>query len=81
MSAPETGTIEEIGLRTTHIRTLANTVIAIPNARLASEPIDNISARKQDFVPAESCGCDMTRHQKQTAAHNGRRIRDLFSCS
>jgi MscS family membrane protein len=40
----ETGTIEEIGLRTTRVRTLANTLIAIPNARLASEPIDNISA-------------------------------------
>jgi MscS family membrane protein len=43
----ETGTIEEIGLRTTRLRTLANTLIAIPNARLANEPIDNISARKK----------------------------------
>ena len=42
-----TGTIEEIGLRTTRIRTLANTVIAVPNARLANEPIDNISAREK----------------------------------
>ena len=42
-----TGTIEEIGLRTTRLRTLANTVIAIPNAMLANEPIDNISARKK----------------------------------
>lgn len=39
------GTIESIGLRTTRIRTLQNTVIAAPNARVASEPIDNISAR------------------------------------
>ena len=43
----ETGTIEEIGLRTTFIRTLANTRIAIPNARLATEPIDNYSARQK----------------------------------
>ena len=43
----ETGTIEEIGLRTTRLRTLADTLIAIPNARLANEPIDNISARKK----------------------------------
>jgi MscS family membrane protein len=43
----ETGTIEEIGLRTTRIRTLADTVIAIPNAQLANQPIDNISARKK----------------------------------
>ncbi len=42
-----TGTIEEIGLRTTRIRTLANTVIAIPNSKLAAEPIDNISARQK----------------------------------
>ena len=42
-----TGTIEEIGLRTTRIRTLANTVIAVPNSRLANEPIDNISARQK----------------------------------
>jgi len=43
----ETGVVEEIGLRTTRIRTLANTVIAVPNARLANEPIDNISARQK----------------------------------
>lgn len=43
----ETGTIEEIGLQTTRMRTLANTVIAIPNSRLANEPIDNISARRK----------------------------------
>ena len=43
----QTGTIEEIGLRTTRLRTLADTVIAIPNAQLANEPIDNISARKK----------------------------------
>ena len=42
-----TGTIEEIGLRTTRIRTLADTLIAIPNAKVATEPIDNISAREK----------------------------------
>ena len=40
-----TGTVEEIGLRTTRLRTLAHTLIAIPNHRLVNEPIDNISAR------------------------------------
>jgi len=43
----ETGTIEEIGLRTTRLRTLANTLIAIPNSLLANEPIDNYSARQK----------------------------------
>jgi MscS family membrane protein len=42
-----TGTIEEIGLRTTRLRTLANTVIAVPNSLLANEPIDNYSARQK----------------------------------
>jgi MscS family membrane protein len=42
-----TGTIEEISLRRTHIRTLANTLIAVPNARMATEPLDNISAREK----------------------------------
>jgi MscS family membrane protein len=41
------GTIESIGLRTTRIRTLQNTVIAAPNASVASGPIDNISARER----------------------------------
>ncbi|MEM1330224.1 MAG: mechanosensitive ion channel family protein [Planctomycetota bacterium] len=39
------GTVEEIGLRTTRLRTLDKTVISIPNAALASQPIENISAR------------------------------------
>jgi MscS family membrane protein len=43
----ETGTIEEIGLRTTRIRTLNHTLIAIPNSQLANEPIDNISSREK----------------------------------
>jgi len=42
-----TGTIEEIGLRTTFIRTLANTRIAMPNSQLANAPMENISARKK----------------------------------
>jgi MscS family membrane protein len=45
--ADELGTIEEIGLRTTRVRTLANTVIAVPNSKLATEAIDNYSARKK----------------------------------
>jgi MscS family membrane protein len=40
------GTVEEINLRATRIRTLDNTVIAIPNAKLAGDAIENISARQ-----------------------------------
>ncbi|HEX7485058.1 MAG TPA: mechanosensitive ion channel domain-containing protein [Vicinamibacterales bacterium] len=40
-----TGTVEDIGLRSTRIRTLARTVISIPNADLASQSIENFAAR------------------------------------
>ena len=40
-----TGTIEDIGLRSTRIRTLARTTISIPNADLASQSIENFATR------------------------------------
>ncbi|MCH8071907.1 MAG: mechanosensitive ion channel [Proteobacteria bacterium] len=49
----EMGTIEEIGLRTTRLRTLANTLIAIPNSRLANEPIRQYFRAQEDLVPAD----------------------------
>lgn len=39
------GTVEDIGLRSTRIRTPARTVISIPNADLASQSIENLAAR------------------------------------
>ena len=42
-----TGTVEEIGLRTTRVRTMANTVVSIPNARLAYDVVDNYSVRRR----------------------------------
>jgi MscS family membrane protein len=42
-----TGTVEDISLRTTRIRTLENTVVAVPNARFSADPIENISARQR----------------------------------
>lgn len=41
------GTVEEIGLRTTRIRTLGNTVISVPNAKIAGEYLENFSARQK----------------------------------
>lgn len=41
------GTLEEISLRTTRIRTLAGTVVSIPNAKLVQESINNISIRNR----------------------------------
>ena len=71
----ETGTIEEIGLRTTRVRTLADTVIAIPNARLANEPIDNISARKKVlFRPNLRLRYDTTPEQLQQVLDGAREL-------
>ena len=37
------GTVEEIGLRSTRIRTLAGTLVTIPNSKFTENPIENIS--------------------------------------
>lgn len=39
------GTVEAIGLRSTRLRTLDRTVVAIPNGKLAEMRIENLSAR------------------------------------
>ena len=41
------GTIEEIGIRSTRIRTLDHTVITVPNATFSNMEIDNITARER----------------------------------
>lgn len=72
----ETGSIEEIGLRTTRVRTIQNTLITIPNSRLASEPIDNFSARKKIlYRPQLRLRQDTTAEQIETILGN---IRALF---
>jgi MscS family membrane protein len=72
-----TGTIEEIGLRTTRVRTLADTVIAVPNARLANEPIDNISAREKVlYNPILRLRYDTSPEQLRQILDG---IRDLFA--
>jgi MscS family membrane protein len=40
-----TGTVEDIGLRSTRIRTLGRTVISIPNADMAIQSIENFATR------------------------------------
>lgn len=43
IDANTVGTIEKIGLRSTHIRTLDNHLLVIPNKRLADSPLENLS--------------------------------------
>lgn len=70
------GTIESIGLRTTRIRTLKNTVIAAPNGTVAAEPIDNISARERIlYWPNLRLGYDTSPDQVQQVLDG---LRDLL---
>ena len=41
------GTVEDIGLRSTRIRTVDHTVVAIPNGQLATMSLENLSQRKR----------------------------------
>ena len=41
------GTIEDVGLRSTRVRTNARTIVSIPNGQLASMSLENFSARDQ----------------------------------
>jgi len=39
------GTVEEVGFRSTRVRTVNNSLITIPNGKLADQPIDNMGVR------------------------------------
>lgn len=41
------GTVEEIGLRSTRIRTLERTIISVPNADFAAMPLENFADREK----------------------------------
>jgi len=41
------GTIEEVGLRSTRVRTLAHTVLTVPNGQLAAMSLENFAARQR----------------------------------
>ncbi len=60
------GNIEEIGLRTTRIRTLSDTLVSVPNSIIAHGEIENISARQKIlYHPALPLRYDTTREQMQ----------------
>jgi len=60
----EMGEVEEIGLRTTRLRTLTNTVVSIPNARVATTELENLSYRtKIRFWPVLRLSYDTSPEQ------------------
>jgi MscS family membrane protein len=48
------GTVEQVGFRATRLRTAEGSVLSIPNAVIASAPIDNMGARAQEQHSAKA---------------------------
>ncbi|MFX0163665.1 MAG: mechanosensitive ion channel family protein [Candidatus Hodarchaeota archaeon] len=54
------GYVEDIGWRSTRIRTLPNTLVTIPNSKLAESTITNHSKPVQEMSVVVQCGVDYT---------------------
>jgi MscS family membrane protein len=62
--ADRTGTVEDIGLRSTQVRTDARTQLSIPNGALATMSIENFTRRdKIQFAPVLAIRCETTADQ------------------
>jgi MscS family membrane protein len=65
------GTVEDIGLRSTLIRTLTNTLVHVPNARISIMEIENLSERtKIRYWPTLRLRYDTTAEQLRTVLNN-----------
>ena len=65
------GHVEDIGLRTTRVRTLTNTVVSIPNSLLAAGDIENLSYRtKIRYWPTLRLRYDTTAEQIREVSKN-----------
>ena len=72
-----TGTVEEIGVRTTRIRTFDDTIFVLPNSSMASSPLENVSARrKRKRVMSIGLTYDTTYEKMQEAKQLTRKILD-----
>ena len=58
------GTVEEIGFRSTRLRTFYSSIISVPNALIASEEIDNMGRRQARRVKTELALTFDTRPEK-----------------
>jgi MscS family membrane protein len=59
------GTVEDVGFRSTRIRTLYNSLITLPNSVVAKEKIDNLSARENMFRFRATLGFTYNSNQAQ----------------
>ncbi|MCK5427028.1 MAG: mechanosensitive ion channel family protein, partial [Thermodesulfovibrionia bacterium] len=61
------GTVEDIGLRATRIRTLDNTIVSVPNAEFSKLQLENLTAREKVwFHPRLSLPYETTQEQVRT---------------
>jgi len=66
-----TGIVEDIGLRTTRIRTLTNTLVSIPNSRIAYMEVENFTEREKiRFWPTLRLRYDTTPDQLRSVMNN-----------
>ncbi len=71
----QVGTVEDIGLRSTRIRTADRTLIAVPNASFSTMNIENLAARdKFGFRPALSLRIDTSVAQLRTILEGVRKL-------
>lgn len=69
------GTVEDIGLRSTRVRTLDRTVVTIPNGQLANMIVENFTLRdKFWFNPALSLRYETTAEQLETVLRGIRKL-------
>jgi len=66
-----TGIVEDIGLRTTRIRTLTNTLVSVPNSRIAYLEVENFTEREKiRFWPTLRLRYDTSPEQMRTVMDN-----------
>jgi MscS family membrane protein len=69
------GTVDDIGLRSTRIRTLDRTLVSVPNGQIASMTLEDISSRdKFWFHPILALSYGTTSPQMQTVLHDIRGV-------
>jgi MscS family membrane protein len=69
------GLVEDIGLRTTRLRTLSNTLVSIPNSRIAYVEVENYTARsKIRYWPTLRLRYDTTTQQIRAIRDNVRQL-------
>lgn len=71
----QTGTVKDIGLRSTEFRTDRRTIVSVPNGQLAAMSLENLSARdKMLFNPTIGLRCESTADQTRFVLAGIRRL-------